>query len=143
MFAFSVGAASLASLTLLFRGVLKAPVLCRWSFSNISCSAFGRRGGAGPEPKGDCKARGEVLNARRESCLGRRARERMVEVIILDGDRIAIALFDSYLCYVTVTVTSRCLSRVEGKDDLQQSKTGRVSRGLRNQSEPAVATEVI
>lgn len=114
VFAFSVGAASLA---LLFRGVLKAPVLCRCSFSNISCSAFGRRGGAGPEPNGDCRARGEVLRARRESCLGRRARERILKVIFIDDDRIvvviviviaiAIARFDSYSksCYLTLAVT--------------------------------------
>lgn len=29
-------------------GVLKAPVDCFWSFSNISCSSLGREGGAGP-----------------------------------------------------------------------------------------------
>lgn len=34
------------------RGVLNAPVLWRWSFSKISCSSFGRRGGEGPLPKG-------------------------------------------------------------------------------------------
>lgn len=29
-------------------GVLNAPVDCCWSFSKISCSSLGRRGGAGP-----------------------------------------------------------------------------------------------
>lgn len=38
------------------RGVLKAPVDCSWSFSKISCSSFGRRGGAGWGLQEDWKA---------------------------------------------------------------------------------------
>lgn len=40
-------------------GVLKAPVLAFWSFSNSSCSSFGRRGGAGPGDQLVCA--GEVV----------------------------------------------------------------------------------
>lgn len=62
------------------RGVLNAPVLAFWSFSNISCSSFGRRGGEGPRLKGEggerrvvvvlrgrvrCRARGRGRRARR------------------------------------------------------------------------------
>lgn len=54
------------------RGVLKAPVDCSWSFSKISCSSLGRRGGAGCGVQADCVAR-VVVNARRKKP-GRTAR---------------------------------------------------------------------
>ena len=65
-------------------GVLKAPVLCFCSFSKSSCSSLGRRGGAGPEPKGACACRAEMLNVRRESWRGRRATVR-VEAAMVGG----------------------------------------------------------
>ena len=65
------------------RGVLKAPVLCFCSFSNSSCSSLGRRGGAGPEPNGDCALRGDVVKVRRDSCRGRRARLRIVVDMVM------------------------------------------------------------
>jgi hypothetical protein len=75
MFGFEVG----VSMSL---GVLKAPVLCFWSFSKSSCSSLGRRGGAGPEPKGACAYRVEVLNVRRESWRGRRVMVRIEAAIV-------------------------------------------------------------
>jgi len=52
-------------------GVLKAPVLCFCSFSKISCSSFGRRGGAGLVLKEVARER-HVLKARRERRRGKR-----------------------------------------------------------------------
>ena len=65
-------------------GVLKAPVLCFCSFSKISWSSLGRRGGAGPEPKGACACRVEMLKVRRESWRGRRATVRIVAAMVED-----------------------------------------------------------
>lgn len=52
----------------LVRGVLNAPVDWRWRSSKISCSSFGRRGGAGPcvmngflEPEGEDPSSREAL----------------------------------------------------------------------------------
>jgi hypothetical protein len=65
-------------------GVLKAPVLCFCSFSKSSCSSLGRRGGAGPEPKGACAYRVEMLKVRRESWRGRRDMVR-IDADMVDG----------------------------------------------------------
>jgi hypothetical protein len=65
-------------------GVLKAPVLWRCSFSKISWSSLGRRGGAGPDPKGACAWWVEVLKVRRESWRGRRAMVRIVAAMVGD-----------------------------------------------------------
>ena len=54
------------------RGMLKAPVDCSCSFSKISCSSFGRRGGPGCGVQADCVARA-VENGRRKKP-GRTAR---------------------------------------------------------------------
>ena len=54
------------------RGVLKAPVDCSWSFSKISCSSFGSRGGEGPVDQADLIA-GAVVKVRRKKP-GRTAR---------------------------------------------------------------------
>jgi hypothetical protein len=54
-------------------GVLKAPVLCFCSFSKISCSSFGRRGGAGLVLNEVARGR-HVLKARRERRRGKRLR---------------------------------------------------------------------
>ena len=54
------------------RGVLKAPVDCSWSFSKISCSSLGRRGGPGCGVQAAWVARA-VENGRRKKP-GRMAR---------------------------------------------------------------------
>lgn len=54
------------------RGVLKAPVDCSWSFSKISCSSLGRRGGPGCGVQAAWVARA-VENGRRKKP-GRTAR---------------------------------------------------------------------
>lgn len=82
MFGFEVGVGGADSASI-SRGVLKAPVLCFCSFSNSSCSSLGRRGGAGPEPNGDCALRGDVVKVRRDSCRGRRARLRIVVDMVM------------------------------------------------------------
>lgn len=54
------------------RGVLKAPVDCSWSFSKISCSSLGRRGGEGEGVQED-RLVWDVVKARRKKP-GRTAR---------------------------------------------------------------------
>lgn len=82
MFALDDGAAS-SSLPI---GVLKAPVLCFCSFSKISCSSLGRRGGEGPEPNGDCAVRADMPKERRDSCRGRRIKARIAVDIMVGSE---------------------------------------------------------
>ena len=88
IFALDNGAAAAAAASSSFPlGVLKAPVLCFCSFSNISCSSLGRRGGEGPEPNGDCAVRAEMPNERLDSCLGRRIKVRIAVGIVVGGEK--------------------------------------------------------
>lgn len=84
MFALDDGAAASSSLPL---GVLKAPVLCFCSFSKISCSSLGRRGGEGPEPNGDCAVRADMAKERLDSCRGRRTRARIAVGIVIGNEK--------------------------------------------------------
>lgn len=66
------------------RGVLNAPVLCFWRRSKISCSSFGRRGGAGAFAKGEERRGGVVVRVRRERWRGRRRSERGECMVVRD-----------------------------------------------------------
>jgi hypothetical protein len=71
------------------RGVLNAPVLWRWRRSKISCSSLGRRGGAGPELKGDEAYWGVVVKVR---CAGTGSRCRRRRVALNRGFMVGCVL---------------------------------------------------
>jgi hypothetical protein len=64
------------------RGVLNAPVEACCSFSNISCSSFGRRGGAGPGVQ-DERVVAEDVKARVERVRRMARRDWMVFCILV------------------------------------------------------------
>lgn len=87
------------------RGVLKAPVDSFWRRSNISCSSLGRRGGAGPLPKGLLLS----LSATRrlyEDVKERRGEQRRVRLLmratargsISNGEGFIVAVFQGNVC---------------------------------------------
>jgi hypothetical protein len=122
--------------------VLKAPVLAFWSFSKISCSSLGRRGGAGPVLK-DVDVRLEVLKARRERRRGRRAVRRCAAIVRILGSCVYVE-FLLHNCQIALVVVLVKLSlKLEGDMSSSQCFHHHESdRGLRGQSEHQVATEM-
>jgi hypothetical protein len=88
------------------RGVLKAPVDKRWSFSNSSCSLGGRRGGAGPVEKAGRVT--EVEKKWREGKGKRRGRSR--DIVL--GDSLLRSLSPHVRVVRSVDSSSRKLSQV-------------------------------
>lgn len=70
----------------------KAPVEACWSFSKISCSSFGRRGGEGPGVQEDWRA-GPVVKGRRE----RKKPGRMVRGALLRACMVGVVV----VCFVS------------------------------------------